>query len=128
MTPWPIVPTRMVPGFAMLHLLGVRTVPFSRARDYTPIGQGARGSSGRDGLDSSESLGFIFKATTRGNGDVFVELHRAIPRMTNDALALGGVLGGVSPSPAPSRWVCTSTRRVGSPGGASDSRHPLLES
>src|SRR5215467_7337348 len=44
MTPWPIVPTRMVPGFAMLHLLGVRTVPFSRARDYTPIGQGPRGS------------------------------------------------------------------------------------
>src|SRR5262252_5425923 len=28
MTPWPIVPTRMVPGFAMFHLRGVRTVPF----------------------------------------------------------------------------------------------------
>src|SRR5262245_15623374 len=128
MTPWPIVPTRMVPGFAMLHLLGVRTVPFSRARDYTPIGQGARGSSGRDGLDSSESLGFIFKATTRGKGVVFVELSRAIPCIPNDALALGSRLGGGSPSSTPSRWGCTSIRRVGSPGGAADHRHPLLES
>src|SRR5215468_1874593 len=63
MTPWPIVPTRMVPGFAMLHLLGVRTVPFSRARDYTPIGQGARGSSGRGGLDSSVSEAFGRRAS-----------------------------------------------------------------
>src|SRR5215471_15758829 len=43
MTPWPIVPTRMVPGFAMLHLLGVRTVPLFLRRDYTPIGEGPRG-------------------------------------------------------------------------------------
>src|SRR5215467_3556542 len=45
-TPWPIVPTRMVPGFAMLHLLGVRTVPSSRARGLYPDRPGsARGAA-----------------------------------------------------------------------------------
>src|SRR5215813_12745691 len=54
MTPWPIVPTRMVPGFAMLHLLGVRTVPLFLRRDYTPIGEGPRGFERTGGvLDSS---------------------------------------------------------------------------
>src|SRR5262249_16158843 len=127
MTPWPMVPTRMVPGFVMLHLLGVRTVPFSRARDYTPIGQGARGSSGRDGLDSSESLGFIFKATTRGKGVVFVDMSRAIPFTPNDALAIGSRPGGGSPSSTASWWVCRSIRRFESPGAAADHRHPFLE-
>src|SRR5262249_61057499 len=118
MTPWPMVPTRMVPGFAMLHLLGVRTVPFSRARDYTPIGQGARGSSGRDGLDSSESLGFIFEATTRGKGAVFVDMSRAIPLTPNDAIALESRLGGGSSSSTPSRWGARAVRRLGAPGAA----------
>src|SRR5438094_911351 len=42
-TPWPIVPTRMVPLFAMAHLL-TSSEPFrlSRARDYTPIAEAPR--------------------------------------------------------------------------------------
>src|SRR5215469_1869896 len=65
MTPWPIVPTRMVPGFAMLHLLGVRTVPLFLRRDYTPIGEGPRGFERTGGVLDSASRCSVTEAFGR---------------------------------------------------------------
>src|SRR5215467_6971827 len=53
MTPWPIVPTRMVPGFAMLHLLGVRTVRYSCVATIPRSARVREASSGRGVPDSS---------------------------------------------------------------------------
>src|SRR5215813_2208132 len=53
MTPWPIVPTRMVPGFAMLHLLGVRTVPYSCVASIPRWGRVREASRARGVLDNS---------------------------------------------------------------------------
>src|SRR5438034_3610070 len=65
-TPWPIVPTRMVPLFAMAHLL-TSSEPFrlSRDRDYTPIG-GAPRPRHHKGTETSRCLGPAGRRPVKG--------------------------------------------------------------
>src|SRR5882724_8869023 len=63
MTPWPIVPTRMVPRFAMAHLLTSSTFP---RRDYTPRGQ-------------------VLIRHARGTGEGLAARHRTAHRHIVDA-------------------------------------------
>src|SRR5215472_3232163 len=122
MTPWPIVPTRMVPGFAMLHLPRHpnRSV-FACPRLYSDRPGSARAERTR----RSRQLGGA-RVDLQGDdavkGGVSVDMSRVIPLLPSDAVALGARPEGNSLSSTPSLAECRSVRRLGS------FRRPLLES
>src|SRR3989442_1374430 len=95
MTPWPIVPTRMVPFVAMLHLL----TP-SRASDYTILGTRATSTPGRRRAYGQPASHPILPSPLRHGRQQGVDVRSDGPDRRSRARARSGRRGAAARRPA----------------------------